>query len=86
MVSGVRFPDEPPAPLAQLVEQLTLNQWVLGSSPRWRTNKKDRHKSLSFLLFVVRWGRERERKKICVAPHILASGRDSRGGAMRKHP
>ena len=25
------------APLAQLVEQLTLNQWVLGSSPRWRT-------------------------------------------------
>ena len=26
------------APLAQLVEQLTLNQRVLGSSPRWRTN------------------------------------------------
>ena len=25
------------APLAQLVEQLTLNQWVLGSSPRWCT-------------------------------------------------
>ena len=25
------------APLAQLVEQLTLNQWVLGSSPRRRT-------------------------------------------------
>ena len=24
-------------PLAQLVEQLTLNQWVLGSSPRRRT-------------------------------------------------
>ena len=23
--------------LAQLVEQLTLNQWVLGSSPRWCT-------------------------------------------------
>ena len=23
-----------PAPLAQLVEQLTLNQWVRGSSPR----------------------------------------------------
>ena len=23
------------APLAQMVEQLTLNQWVLGSSPRW---------------------------------------------------
>ena len=27
------------APLAQLVEQLTLNQWVLGSSPRWCTRK-----------------------------------------------
>ena len=26
------------APLAQLVEQLTLNQWVLGSNPRRRTN------------------------------------------------
>ncbi len=26
-----------PAPLAQLAEQLTLNQWVLGSSPRGRT-------------------------------------------------
>ena len=28
------------APLAQLVEQLTLNQWVRGSSPRWRTTQK----------------------------------------------
>ena len=28
------------APLAQLVEQLTLNQWVLGSSPRWCTKRK----------------------------------------------
>ena len=28
------------APLAQLVEQLTLNQWVLGSSPRWCTTKQ----------------------------------------------
>ena len=27
------------APLAQLVEQLTLNQWVLGSSPRWCTKQ-----------------------------------------------
>ena len=27
------------APLAQLVEQLTLNQWVLGSSPRWCTKE-----------------------------------------------
>ena len=28
------------APLAQLVEHLTLNQGVLGSSPRWRTKKR----------------------------------------------
>ena len=28
------------APLAQLVEQLTLNQWVLGSNPRRRTKQK----------------------------------------------
>ena len=34
MVSRVRLPDGSPAPLAQLVEQLTLNQWVRGSSPR----------------------------------------------------
>ena len=25
--------------IGQLGEQLTLNQWVLGSSPRWRTKK-----------------------------------------------
>ena len=29
------------ASLAQLVEHLTLNQGVRGSSPRWSTNKKD---------------------------------------------
>ncbi len=27
------------APLAQLAEQLTLNQWVVGSSPTWCTQK-----------------------------------------------
>ncbi len=27
------------APLAQMVEQLTLNQWVPGSSPRWCTRE-----------------------------------------------
>ena len=30
------------APLAQSVEQLTLNQWVLGSNPRRCTMKKAR--------------------------------------------
>src|SRR3954453_12046323 len=28
-----------PAPLAQLAEQLTLNQRVVGSSPTWRTTR-----------------------------------------------
>ena len=34
--------------LAQLVEQLTLNQWVRGSSPRQSTKKKD-HLGLFFI-------------------------------------
>ena len=34
------------APLAQLVEQLTLNQWVLGSSPRWCTIKSSSMKEI----------------------------------------
>jgi hypothetical protein len=33
------------APLAQLAEQLTLNQWVPGSSPGGRTKKKNRQTS-----------------------------------------
>ena len=32
----------PQALLAQLAEQLTLNQWVLGSSPRRCTNRAPR--------------------------------------------
>ena len=35
------------APLAQLVEQLTLNQWVRGSSPRRCTSRQSRHKVVS---------------------------------------
>ena len=54
------------APLAQLVEQLTLNQWVLGSSPRWCTTKYLARSCGVFLyclflrelLFVHHWGRE----------------------------
>ena len=40
-MSRVRIPSPAPqkAPLAQLVEQLTLNQWVQGSSP-WRCTKR----------------------------------------------
>ena len=40
------------APLAQLVEQLTLNQWVLGSSPRWCTKKGAVAHVTAPLLFV----------------------------------
>ena len=36
--------------LAQLVEQLTLNQWVEGSSPSGDTNKKDAKRHL-FLFY-----------------------------------
>ena len=32
--------------VAQLVEQLTLNQWVRGSSPRGETKKKSIHESV----------------------------------------
>ncbi len=38
--------------LAQLVEQLTLNQKVRGSIPRWRTKKESKKKIL--LSFVLR--------------------------------
>ncbi len=30
--------------IGQLGEQLTLNQWVLGSSPRWCTRKSQQRK------------------------------------------
>jgi hypothetical protein len=40
---------EPTAPLAQSAEQLTLNQWVLGSSPRGCTNTKVTSSQVAFL-------------------------------------
>ncbi len=39
------------APLAQLVEQLTLNQRVLGSSPGWCTNSSSVDKAEEEFLF-----------------------------------
>ena len=38
---------------------MTLNQWVLGSSPRWRTNKKTKSHfcGFVFLLFMYIWTR-----------------------------
>ena len=41
------------APLAQLVEQLTLNQWVLGSSPRWCTTKQPYGKRKAVFLMIA---------------------------------
>ena len=41
------------APLAQLVEQLTLNQWVLGSSPRWCTKKALRKRRAFFIMIAA---------------------------------
>ena len=54
MLSGVRVPDGSPAPLAQLVEQLTLNQWVRGSSPRRCTKEKDRSTTRLFCWCILR--------------------------------
>ena len=42
------------APLAQLVEQLTLNQWVRGSSPRRCTSRKDRFSTCLFCWCTLR--------------------------------
>ena len=44
------------APLAQLVEQLTLNQWAQGSSP-WRCTIQavPKAQKLSAALFLARW-------------------------------
>ena len=47
------------APLAQLVEQLTLNQWVLGSSPRWCTTKYLARSCGVFFIAVFRGGNAR---------------------------
>ena len=49
MLSGVRVPDESPAPLAQLVEQMTLNHWVRGSSPRRCTKRRNQNGFVFFL-------------------------------------
>ena len=49
--------EEKYAPLAQLVEQLTLNQWVLGSSPRWcTTNSHTIYFVWLFLIVVAIFG------------------------------
>ena len=40
------------APLAQLVEQLTLNQMVGGSNPLWRTRVKTWIFMPCFLFFI----------------------------------
>ena len=44
------------APLAQLVEQLTLNQWVLGSSPRWCTKVRVARNCSAFFIAIFQRG------------------------------
>ena len=56
------------APLAQLVEQLTLNQWVLGSSPRWCT--KISPTEAWGLFFCIT---PRESRRSCTIPFGAAS-------------
>ena len=55
----VRFPSPASAPLAQLVEHLTLNQGVQGSSPWWRMiffnniNSKFAKREFGIYFFVI---------------------------------
>ncbi len=70
------------APLAQLVEQLTLNQWVRGSSPRRCTKKANRscqrHDLFAFLSIFftdsepVSRRRSNARSKFFVPKYTLA--------------
>ena len=60
------------APLAQLVEQLTLNQWVRGSSPRRCTKSGNRVPKSVFLSQRVHPFPFRTRKLSSAEPKILA--------------
>ena len=42
--------------IGRLGEQLTLNQWVLGSSPRWCTKKRPVARPGVFVVSVLRGG------------------------------
>ena len=54
-LTSVRFRyGSPYAPLAQLVEQLTLNQWAQGSSPGRCTNKRALNRRIQRSFFYVR--------------------------------
>ena len=52
-------------PLAQLVEQLTLNQWVRGSSPRRRTRKTDLNLLGLRAVFYILKGDENQEPAAC---------------------
>ena len=65
------------APLAQLVEQLTLNQWALGSSPRWCTKMKD----LQVLCLQVFFYCKEKNFRLCAVHHPLRGGLVLRRGA-----
>ena len=51
--TGLRQTPQPPyAPLAQLVEQLTLNQRAQGSSP-WRCTKRDTATMVAVFFYII---------------------------------
>ncbi len=58
-----QYPRRPSGPLAQLVEQLTFNQWVAGSIPARLTTEIKHLKEIcvgrgaSFVRFLVRLGK-----------------------------
>ena len=76
-VSTVSRADALPAPLAQLAEQLALNQRVRGSSPWRRTDPHRAHQQVLMIMRILpvsvsyRWGRngaewgQRESSSVC---------------------
>ena len=74
--------------IGHLGEQLTLNQWVLGSSPRWRTKKKP-YRNVGLFSYVQPLGkqypvRHRGREQLRRRPPPAAeTGSRSRGSGRR---
>ena len=82
LLSSIRLLKPQPdghAPLAQLVEQLTLNQWAQGSSP-WRcTSKKTQDRKILRLFFF----RERGCTSSAHRLHISLISRDIRASSAQ---
>ena len=68
------------APLAQLVEQLTLNQWVLGSSPRWCTKVRVARNCSAFFIAIF------QRRFNLVHHRVTRTARARRRSGGQKRP